>query len=281
MNNYLIQQQIINALVEDIGDGDHTSLASIPKDHNGSAELKIKDQGILAGVDMAQLVFQTINPAIKFNKIIADGSFVQHGQIAFEVEGNTQDLLLGERLALNIMQRMSGIATYTNQLVQMVQPYNTQLLDTRKTTPNFRIFEKMAVAIGGGGNHRFGLFDMVMLKDNHIDFCGGITNAIQRVHTYFNEVNKKLPIIIETRSLKDVEEVLKTGGVDRIMLDNFTPQQITEALLLINDEYPTEASGGITETTLVEYAQTGVDFISIGALTRDAKTLDLSLKAKK
>ena len=280
MFHYLVKQQIINALIEDIGDGDHTSLASIPKDNIGKAVLKIKDDGILAGVEMAKLVFQIVDDKIKFNQFIDDGTSVNFGAVAFEIEGNVRSILLAERLVLNIMQRMSGIATYTNNLVQMIEPFGNKLLDTRKTTPNFRIFEKMAVKIGGGENHRFGLYDMVMLKDNHIDFAGGITKAINSVHEYFRETNIKLPIIIETRNIKDVEEVLFVGGVDRIMLDNFSPELIISALKIIDKKIPTEASGGITEKTLIDYAQTGVDYLSIGALTRDAKTLDLSLKAK-
>ena len=275
----LIDNAINQALLEDIGDGDHTSNACIPIDQEGKAHLKIKDNGILAGMAVAQRIFELIDSKIKFIPYIADATPIKIGEIAFEVHGNTRNILLAERLVLNVMQRMSGIATYTHQLCQLVEGFSTTLLDTRKTTPNFRLFEKMAVKIGGGQNHRFGLYDMVMIKDNHIDFAGGIVPAIQRVHDYLAQQSKNLYIIIEARTIADVQAIVQYGGVNRIMLDNFSPALIKEALPWIPEQFATEASGGITEKTLKEYAATGVDYISIGALTRDATTLDLSLKA--
>ncbi len=275
----LIDNAINQALLEDIGDGDHTSNACIPIDQEGKAHLKIKDNGILAGMAVAQRIFELIDTKIKFIPYIADATPIKIGEIAFEVHGNTRNILLAERLVLNVMQRMSGIATYTHQLCQLVEGFSTILLDTRKTTPNFRLFEKMAVKIGGGQNHRFGLYDMVMIKDNHIDFAGGIVPAIQRVHDYLAQQSKNLYIIIEARTIADVQAIVQYGGVNRIMLDNFSPALIKEALPWIPEQFATEASGGITEKTLKEYAATGVDYISIGALTRDATTLDLSLKA--
>lgn len=270
---------ITRALEEDIRDGDHSSLASIPSTTENKANLLIKGNGILAGVEMAKLIFNHVDSSLQVTTFKQDGDDVKYGDIGLTVSGKAQSILTAERLVLNCMQRMSGIATYTHQLATLIKHYKSQILDTRKTTPNFRIAEKWAVKIGGGTNHRYGLFDMIMLKDNHIDFAGGIENAIDRVHTYLKEKNLDLDIEIETRNLTEVEAVLKKGGVDVIMLDNMSPDEMVEAIKLIDGRYKTEASGGITEDTLVEVAKTGVDFISIGALTHSVKSMDISLKA--
>ena len=270
---------IVNALEEDHGDGDHTSIGSIPADRQKKAKLLVKDEGILAGVEMARLIFQHVNPAIDMHIDISDGKPVVPGDVAFVVRGNARDILGAERLVLNCMQRMSGIATYTHRLNSLINGSGARLMDTRKTTPNFRLAEKWAVAIGGGINHRIGLYDMVLLKDNHVDYAGGIKNAIQSTLTYLESIGKPLKIEIEVRNLRELEEVLDTGGVHRIMLDNMLPSDIKQAIKMIAGKYETEASGGITEKTIREIAETGVDYISVGALTHSYKSLDLSLKA--
>lgn len=281
LNENAILRIVDNALIEDIGDGDHTSLATVPPQARGKAKLLVKDTGILAGVELASLIFHRVDPALQLEILIEDGSAVVPGQIAIHVSGSSRSILSSERLVLNFMQRMSGIATKTHELAQLIADYPTQLLDTRKTTPGIRLMEKWAVKIGGGHNHRFALYDMVMIKDNHVDYAGGIKQAIERTHDYLAQNSKSLKIEIETRNLDEVRQVLEVGRVDRIMLDNFTPDQIREALQLIDSNvYETEASGGITEETIVAYAQTGVDFISSGALTHSYKSLDLSLKAE-
>jgi len=272
--------QIINkALKEDIGDGDHTSMACIPIYHRGRAKLIVKESGVIAGIEVGKKVFQKIDKNLYFNQILKDGDIVKNGDIAFTIEGNSISILTGERLVLNFMQRMSGIATKTRKMVNSIKGLSTVLLDTRKTTPNFRLLEKMAVEIGGGKNHRFGLYDMIMIKDNHIDFAGGIENAIINVLDYLKNKNITLKIEIEIRNFDELQKVLSIGGVDRIMLDNFIPEDLKKAVDMINGRFETEASGGITETNLKSYAETGVDFISVGSLTHNIKSLDLSLKA--
>ena len=269
------------AIREDIGDGDHSSLACIPHDERGRMKLLVKQEGVLAGVEVAETVLRRLDPEAKFEKRLDDGARVQPGDIAFYVEGRLISLLQAERILLNIMQRMSGVATQTAVYVQELDGLKTQVIDTRKTTPGMRVLDKMAVRIGGGGNHRIGLFDMVILKDNHIDFAGGITPAIRKTQAYLKEKGKNIPIEVEVRSLDDIREVLSVGGVDRIMLDNFSPETTREAVALIGGRYETESSGGITLKNLREYAECGVDFISVGALTHQIKSLDLSLKACK
>ena len=269
---------ISNALKEDVGDGDHTVLSTIPLSHKGKMELKIKEDGILAGVKAAQLIFKEADNKIKFKAVIKDGEKVKKGQVAFTVEGNTRKLLSTERLVLNVMQRMSGIATKTNYLQSLCTGTKTKVIDTRKTTPGFRFFEKWAVVLGGGANHRYGLFDMILIKDNHIDFCGGIEKAIDAANIYLKKKKKKLKIEVETRSIDDVKKVLVHGGVHRIMLDNFSVSETARAVAYINGKYEVESSGGITEVNIADYAKCGVDFISVGALTHHVKSLDLSLK---
>jgi nicotinate-nucleotide pyrophosphorylase (carboxylating) len=279
--NYNEQLSLLikNALAEDIGDGDHSTLASIDAAAIGKAILKIKDTGILAGVEVAEKIFRYIQPDVIFSAFKNDGETMQFGDIAFEVEARVHAILQSERLVLNTMQRMSGIATLTKLYTDKLKGYKTKLLDTRKTTPNFRLLEKEAVRIGGGVNHRFGLFDMIMLKDNHIDYCGGIEKAIIKAYDYVQNIKPGLLIEVETRTLDDVRKVMATGKVNRIMLDNFTPALITEALQIINGKYETEASGGINLDNIESYAATGVDFISSGAIIHQARSLDLSLKA--
>ena len=277
--NDLLQQLIKNALAEDIGDGDHSTLASIDKDARGKAVLKIKEDGILAGVIVAEKIFRFMQPNIIFTPYKKDGETMQYGEIAFEVEANVHTILQTERLVLNTMQRMSGIATLTRLYVNKLKGFKTKLLDTRKTTPNFRLLEKEAVLIGGGVNHRFGLYDMIMLKDNHIDYCGGIENAINKAYKYVQTIKPGLKIEVETRNIEDVKKVMAVGKVDRIMLDNFTPALIEEAIKIIAGQYETEASGGINLSNIETYAATGVDFISSGAVIHQARSLDLSLKA--
>ena len=276
-----IDQFIENALIEDIGDGDHSSLSTIPVDSKGKACLFVKSEGIIAGVEIAKKVFSKVDPELKVNVSIADGAFVKTGDIAFTVEGSSISILSSERLVLNFMQRMSGIATETNKYVKAVSGFKAKILDTRKTTPNMRYFEKLAVKIGGGENHRFGLYDMIMIKDNHVDFSGGIEKAISATKKYLLEKNKKLKIEIEVRSFEELSKVISFGGVDRIMLDNFTPENMKKAVEIIDGKFETEASGGITLNNVRDYAETGVDFISIGALTHQIKSLDMSLKACK
>lgn len=269
------------ALREDVGDGDHSTLSCIPPDAKGKAILKIKQDGVLAGVNVAQQIFRHKEPAAVFSIHKTDGEQMVFGETAFEVSANVQTILVCERLVLNCMQRMSGIATLTRQYTDKLKGYKTRVLDTRKTTPNFRLLEKEAVKIGGGVNHRFGLFDMIMLKDNHIDYCGGIEKAIEKAYRYVQEKKPGLKIEVETRSVDDVKRVIKMGKekVFRIMLDNFQPAQITEAVQLIGEDFETEASGGINLDNIEEYAATGVDYVSVGALIHQARSLDLSLKA--
>lgn len=272
---------IDDALSEDVGEGDHSTLCCIPADVQGKAVLKIKQDGILAGVSVAEKVFRYRKPSSRFVLRKNDGEPMRSGEVAFEVETNVHTILQLERLVLNCMQRMSGIATLTRQYTEQLKGYHTRLLDTRKTTPNFRLLEKEAVRIGGGMNHRFGLFDMIMLKDNHIDYCGGIEEAISRAYDYVQRYHPSLAIEVETRSLQDVRKVMQSGRdkVQRIMLDNFRPADISEALTIIAGEMETEASGGINLDNIRQYADTGVDFISVGGLIHQAKSLDLSLKA--
>jgi nicotinate-nucleotide pyrophosphorylase (carboxylating) len=275
----MIYEIIDNALREDIGDGDHSTLACVPADAIGKAELLVKEEGILAGVELAQMIFHRYDPELKITVFTQDGTPVKKGDIAFSVVGSSRSILSTERLVLNFMQRMSGIATQTNRIVKLIDGCNTKLLDTRKTTPGIRYMEKWAVRIGGGYNHRFALYDMIMLKDNHIDYAGGIAPAIERVQDYLKINNKDLKIEVEVRDRNELEQVLEVGGVHRIMLDNFTPQEIRNVLPMIPSEYETEASGGITLDNIRAYAETGVNFISVGALTHSVKSLDLSLKA--
>ena len=279
--NYDEQLNVLikNALAEDIGDGDHSTLSSIENGVKGKAILKIKETGILAGIVVAEKIFQFVQPDILFIPFKKDGEPMKYGEVAFTVEADVHTILKTERLVLNTMQRMSGIATLTKIYVDKLKGFKTKLLDTRKTTPNFRLLEKEAVRIGGGVNHRLGLYDMIMLKDNHIDYCGGIEKAINKAYNYVQTIKQGLKIEVETRSIEDVKRVMAVGKVDRIMLDNFTPQQITEALQIIGNTYETEASGGINLDNLEEYAATGVNYISSGAVIHQAKSLDLSLKA--
>lgn len=275
----MIYEIIDNALREDIGDGDHSSLACVPENAIGKATLFVKDDGILAGVELAEMIFKRYDPTLKMEILIQDGTVVKKGDIAFHVEGSSRSILATERLVLNFMQRMSGIATQTSQIVSLLEGLDTQLLDTRKTTPGIRYMEKWAVRIGGGKNHRFALYDMIMLKDNHIDYAGGITQAIESTNAYLEKTGKSLKIEVEVRNEQELDEVLAIGKVDRIMLDNFSPEQISAVLPKIPAKYEIEASGGITLDTIRKYAETGVHFISVGALTHSFKSLDLSLKA--
>ncbi|MDR9486513.1 carboxylating nicotinate-nucleotide diphosphorylase [Salibacter sp.] len=270
---------IDEAIKEDIGDGDHTSLACIPSTAKGKAKLLVKEDGVLAGIEIAKKVFEKFDPSINLEFKLKDGDSIEKGDIAFTAEGSSRNILQTERLTLNLMQRMSGIATLTNQYVKKCEGTKAKILDTRKTTPNLREFEKMAVKIGGGHNHRFGLFDMIMIKDNHIDFAGGIKQALEKTQEYLTKNNKDLRIEIEARNLNEVEEILSVGIGDRIMLDNFNYEDTKKAVKLIGSRYETESSGGINLNTVGEYAKCGVDFISVGALTHSATGLDLSLKA--
>ena len=275
---HLVQE----ALAEDVGDGDHSTLCCIPFDKRGKAVLKIKQDGILAGVEVAQKIFSIVEPAIQFNAFKKDGDAMLYGEKAFEVEASIHTILKCERLVLNCMQRMSGIATLTHKYTNKLKGYHTKLLDTRKTTPNFRLLEKEAVRIGGGTNHRFGLFDMIMLKDNHIDYCGGLQAAISKAYEYVQTKKTGLKIEVETRSIEDVKLVcaIAKGKVFRIMLDNFTPELIKEAMPIINHDFETEASGGINLDNITAYAATGVDYVSVGGVIHQAQSLDLSLKAE-
>ena len=275
----LIDELLDLSFAEDIGDGDHTTLCCIPADEMGKSRLIIKEEGILAGVDIALMVFKKFDPTLKTTLFMHDGDKVKPGDIAFEVEGKVQSLLQTERLMLNIMQRMSGIATVTHKYMEELKGLKTKVLDTRKTTPGMRLLEKEAVKIGGGVNHRIGLFDMILLKDNHVDFAGGIKNAITKAHEYLKKNNKDLKIEIEVRNLDELRQVLEVGGVDRIMLDTFTPDLTREAVKIIDGKYETESSGGITFSTLRAYGECGVDYISVGALTHSVKGLDMSFKA--
>jgi nicotinate-nucleotide pyrophosphorylase (carboxylating) len=276
-----LAELVDQAIAEDVGDGDHSTLSTIPPNANGKAQLKIKEDGILAGVAVAEKIFRQLEPASQMEIFKRDGESMKYGETAFIITARVHTILKGERLVLNVMQRMSGIATLTHKYTQLLEGYRTKLLDTRKTTPNFRLLEKEAVRIGGGINHRFGLFDMIMLKDNHIDFAGGIENAIERAHEYVSGQKPGLRIEVETRSLDDVRKVVAMGKgkVFRIMLDNFTPAQIRDALDIIQGEFETEASGGINLDNIRDYAATGVDYVSVGALIHQARSLDLSLKA--
>ncbi|MDQ3110723.1 MAG: carboxylating nicotinate-nucleotide diphosphorylase [Bacteroidota bacterium] len=277
----LINAFIAAAFAEDVQDGDHTSLSTIPSTAIDKAKLIVKDTGVLAGVALARIIFSQLDPKLKMNVFISDGSLVEKGDIAFEVEGPARSILTAERLVLNCMQRMSGTATATWQLVKLLEGLQTKVIDTRKTTPGFRYFEKWAVRIGGGANHRFGLYDMILIKDNHVDYAGGISNAIKAANNYLREKNMQLDIEIEVRNLTELEEVLITGGIKRIMLDNFTPEDLKKAIVIIDKRFETEASGGITANSIRKYAESGVDFISVGAITHSVRSLDLSLKAVK
>jgi nicotinate-nucleotide pyrophosphorylase (carboxylating) len=275
-----LQSFIQSALKEDVGEGDHTSLSTVPADAVGTAELKVKDRGILAGVELAKAIFKEVDPLLKVQVFILDGTWIEPGQVVLEVSGSSQSILKAERLVLNCMQRMSGIATYTRSLVNLLEGTRAKLLDTRKTTPNFRLAEKWACQIGGAVNHRYGLFDMILIKDNHVDFAGGIKEALDKAFSYNKSLLKPLDVMIEVRNETELDEVLAIGGVKRIMLDNFTPDRLRAAIRKIDGRFPTEASGGINEKTLRAYGETGVDYISVGALTHQVKSLDLSLKAK-
>ncbi len=274
-----LQILIANAIREDVGDGDHSSLACIPSDAQGKAKLLVKDNGIIAGVALAKMVFEYVDTNLKIETFIEDGSQVKFGDVVFHVSGSSQSILKAERLVLNSMQRMSAIATKTNSYVQLLEGTNTKILDTRKTTPSFRVAEKWAVKIGGGENHRFALYDMIMLKDNHIDFAGGITLAIAKTKEYLKAQNRDLKIIVEARDLEEVKEIIATEGVYRILLDNFDYEMTKEAVKLIGDKCLTESSGNINEDTIRKYAECGVNYISSGALTHSIYNMDLSLKA--
>ena len=275
----LIDELIDLAFAEDIGDGDHTTLCCIPDTAMGKSRLLIKEPGILAGVEIARKIFHRFDPDLKMTVYIEDGTAVKPGDVAFVVEGRVQSLLQTERLMLNVMQRMSGIATMTHRYVKKLEGLHTRILDTRKTTPGMRMLEKEAVKIGGGVNHRIGLFDMILLQDNHVDFAGGIENAISRCHDYLKAKGKDLKIEIEVRNLDELKEVMRVGGVDRIMLDNFSPELTKEAVKIVGGKYEIESSGGITFDTIRDYAESGVDFVSVGALTHSVKGLDMSFKA--
>lgn len=270
---------ITNAIREDVGDGDHSSLACIPKTATGKAKLLVKDNGVIAGVDFAKMIFNKVDKDLKVETLIKDGETVKYGDVVFYVSGKAQAILKAERLVLNAMQRMSAIATKTRRFVDLLQGTKTKVLDTRKTTPGIRAIEKWAVKIGGGVNHRFALYDMIMLKDNHIDFAGGITNAIKKTQQYLKDNNKDLKIIVEARNLTEIEEILKSDNIHRILIDNFTYEDTKKAVKLIGDKCQTESSGGINEKTIRKYAECGVDYISSGALTHSVYNMDLSLKA--
>lgn len=279
LNKTHLQSILKLAVKEDIGDGDHSSLACIPKRKHGKSQLLIKEQGIIAGIEIARMVFDIIDPNLQTELYIADGSKVKPGDVAFQVKGSVRSILQAERPALNFLQRMSGIATQTSLYADKLKDLNTKVLDTRKTTPGLRTLEKKAVALGGGSNHRMGLYDMVMLKDNHIDFAGGIDKAIRKTLKYLQKKDKHLKIEVEVRNLEDVRKVIQTGGVDRIMLDNFNTEDTKRAVELIDGMFETESSGNITLENIREYAECGVDYISVGALTHQIKSLDMSLKA--
>jgi nicotinate-nucleotide pyrophosphorylase (carboxylating) len=272
---------IKNALHEDIREGDHTSNSTVPENAQGKARLLVKDKGIVAGVELAELIFKTVDPNLKVEVLIKDGEPIEYGQIVLYVEGNDRSILTAERLVLNCMQRMSGIATVTQEIVKKLEGTKCKVLDTRKTTPGFRLLEKWAVKIGGGVNHRFGLFDMILIKDNHVDYAGGIKNALFAAQKYLKDKNLDLPIEIEVRNLNELQEALEVGGVVRIMLDNFDYEKTREALKIIDGRFPVESSGNINPQTVRAYAECGVDYVSMGYLTHSAKSLDLSLKAMK
>ncbi len=274
-----LEDLIYKALEEDLGEGDHTSLALVPNTEKGKTVMIAKESGVVAGIDVAALVFKTVDSNLQINSFVSDGQEIEKGDILMEISGSALSMLSAERLSLNFIQRMSGIATYTRFLLNMVDDLPVKLLDTRKTTPCNRLVEKMAVKAGGGYNHRFGLYDMVMIKDNHIDFAGGIKQSIDKIHAYLKNNDLDLKIEIEARSFEELNEIISVGGIHRIMLDNFSPADLKKAVKIINKKYETEASGGINEQTLRMYAETGVDYISIGALTHQIKSLDISLKA--
>jgi len=275
----MLDQIIRNALAEDIGEGDHSTLACVPEKATGAARLLVKEDGIIAGIDVAKRIYELVDPSLEWVVYKNDGDQVKIGDIAFVVTGSSRSILTSERLVLNFMQRMSGIATQTNQILGVIKGCKTKLLDTRKTTPGIRYLEKWAVKIGGGENHRFGLYDLIMLKDNHVDYAGGVTKAIQKTKEYLIKTKKSLGIIVEVRNLKELDEAINEGGIMRIMLDNFNPTDLKEALTRVPSEIETEASGGITLANIRDYAETGVQYISVGALTHSVKSLDLSLKA--
>ncbi|MGV8878815.1 MAG: carboxylating nicotinate-nucleotide diphosphorylase [Sphingobacteriaceae bacterium] len=279
MDQEIIQHFIKVALAEDVGDGDHTSLSTIPQGTNGKAKLLVKEDGILAGIELALAIFKAVDEELQTEVLIHDGEAIKKGDIALYVYGNVHSILKAERLVLNCMQRMSAIATQTRHVVDLIKHTQTKVLDTRKTTPGMRCLEKWAVRIGGGVNHRFGLYDMVLIKDNHVDYSGGIVNAIYNAKKYLKENDKSLQVEIEVRNLQELEQVLTTGGIDRIMLDNFNFQDLKMAVKRIGSNYITEASGGITVENVLEYALCGVDYVSMGALTHSVKSLDLSLKS--
>ncbi|MES3017226.1 MAG: carboxylating nicotinate-nucleotide diphosphorylase [Bacteroidota bacterium] len=281
LNTAALHKFIREALAEDVGNGDHTSLSTIPAGQQGRAKLLVKDTGIIAGVDVALEIFKIVDPALVIEVLLADGTEVHPGDIAFYVNGSVHAILVAERLVLNTMQRMSGIATTTNNVVKLLAGTKTQVLDTRKTTPGLRYLEKLAVKIGGGVNHRFGLYDMILIKDNHVDYAGGTAKAIEAAKAYLKTNNLNIPIEIEVRNTAELNEVINSSGVDRILLDNFTFENLKEAVALINRRFVTEASGGITEENVLEYALCGVDYVSMGALTHSVKSLDMSLKAVK
>lgn len=279
LDSKILGSFIKHALSEDVGNGDHTSLSTIPAGQKGKAKLLVKDRGMLAGVDVALEIFKAVDPKLTVEVLIGDGKPVQPGDIAFYVEGSVHSILVSERLVLNTMQRMSGIATTTSRIVKLLEGTSTKVLDTRKTTPGMRYLEKMAVKIGGGVNHRFGLYDMILIKDNHVDYAGGTGKAIEAAKAYLTAKNLDIPIEIEVRNMDELNEVINSSGVDRILLDNFNFDKLKEAVALINKRFITEASGGITEENVLEYALCGVDYVSMGALTHSVKSLDMSLKA--
>jgi nicotinate-nucleotide pyrophosphorylase (carboxylating) len=281
LNKTILEPFIFNALAEDIGDGDHTSLSTIPVDQTGSAKLLIKENGIIAGVEVAMEIFKAVDPDLKLDVLIHDGEIVKSGDIAFYISGSVHSILKAERLVLNTMQRMSGIASTTNRIVKKLEGTGTKVLDTRKTTPGLRYIEKLAVKIGGGVNHRFGLYDMILIKDNHVDYAGGISNAISSAQSYLIKNKINIPVEVEVRNLDELKEVMQFGKIDRILLDNFSLLTLKEAVKLIDGTYITEASGGITEQNVLDYANCGVDYVSMGALTHSVKSLDMSLKASK
>jgi nicotinate-nucleotide pyrophosphorylase (carboxylating) len=275
----ILKPFIKSAFEEDLGDGDHTSLATISTEVEGKAKLLVKDHGIIAGLELAEILFNYVDPNLKVINSIKDGSEVEKGNIAFLVEGKVHSILRAERVVLNSMQRMSGIATLTHSVVESLKGTHTKVLDTRKTTPGFRYLEKWAVKIGGGENHRFGLYDMILIKDNHVDFAGGISKALHKVYEYLKKTNKILSVEIEVRNYTELQQVLDIGGIDRILLDNFTPETLYKAISMVNGKFKTEASGNINPDNALEYAKSGVDYISMGALTHSYKNFDLSLKA--
>lgn len=279
LDKNIVRQIIKSALAEDLGDGDHTSLSTIPKDAIGKAKLLVKEDGVIAGVEIAEEVCKEVDPDLNVEVLIKDGEEVKVGDIVLYISGKVQSILIAERLVLNLMQRMSGIATTTHKIVKDLEGTGTKVLDTRKTTPNLRYLEKLAVKIGGGVNHRFGLYDMILIKDNHVDYAGGITNAVLAAQEYLKKENRKLEIEVEVRNLAELKSVLEIGGVDRILLDNFSFDDLKKAVALVDKTIPTEASGNITNENALDYAKCGVDYISMGALTHSVKGLDLSLKA--